>query len=291
LPIYRKMRTKKVIFENIRVKKNTSLLISHHLFPNLCESNSWHYHDEFELVYIPAGKGRLSIGSSKYNYSEGAVVILNANIPHLSFDQGFEGENYEEYVFQIKPLLLESLLQIFPELSKILLLFEASKRGIVLPLPKNDLIFKPIVKNIHLLRPEIRILKFIELLTKLSLSNYQVLDVSPIPKMQIIDAERMDLIIQVISTKYYEDISTKQMAELLHLTESSFCRFFQKHSQKPFKQYLNEYRIMKSCKLLKNTSESVENIAYQCGFNSQSFFNKTFKKELGVSPLYYRKNS
>jgi hypothetical protein len=44
------------------------------------------------------GKGLLYIGNKEYAYEDGVVILLNSNIPHKSFDLGFESEHYEEYV-------------------------------------------------------------------------------------------------------------------------------------------------------------------------------------------------
>lgn len=54
-------------------------------------------------------------------------------------------------------------------------------------------------------------------------------------------------------------------------------------------EYIINYRLVVSGKLLLTTNDSISSIAYQCGFGSTSYFIEKFKKKTGVSPLVYRK--
>jgi AraC-like DNA-binding protein len=63
---------------------------------------------------------------------------------------------------------------------------------------------------------------------------------------------------------------------------------FSKAHAKTFKEALNEYRLAHACKLLAHTNKSIEIIAYESGYGSQSFFNRMFKRFSGITPLAYR---
>jgi AraC-like DNA-binding protein len=53
--------------------------------------------------------------------------------------------------------------------------------------------------------------------------------------------------------------------------------------------HLNGIRILQACSLLENTSKSITEISYACGFHSSAYFSDIFKKALGMSPRAYRK--
>lgn len=271
----------------IDTKPNVSLMVYHHKFPDVCRHSWWHHHEELEIVYIPSGKGTLFIGNNNYKYQNGVIVLLNSNISHRSFDQGFEGLDYEEYVLQISPQQIEKMLVIFPEFKGISRLIEASKKGIVSPLNiENN--YDKIFKNLLLEAPSERLLSFLNILQILSNSDFETLEILPNFNFNKHDTERIMKVFEYISVHFKEEITTKEIANLLNFTESSFCRFFLKHTQKPFKQVLNEYRITHACKLLSNTGKTAEMIAYESGYKSQSFFNKVFKKVMGITPHAYR---
>ena len=82
---------------------------------------SWHYLPEIELVCIPQGKGRLNIASKVYEYSNGVVILMHSNIPHKSFDNDFESENYKEMVLQIAPEKMSLLNTHFPNPNQLIL--------------------------------------------------------------------------------------------------------------------------------------------------------------------------
>jgi valyl-tRNA synthetase len=83
---------------------------------------------------------------------------------------------------------------------------------------------------------------------------------------------------------------TKDVTEnLANMTEPSFCRYFKKITNKTFTQFVNEYRIIHSMKLLAEKPLSINEICYESGFNNFSYFNKTFKEYTQKSPSQYRK--
>ncbi|KAA1246406.1 AraC family transcriptional regulator [Aquimarina sp. RZ0] len=78
------------------------------------------------------------------------------------------------------------------------------------------------------------------------------------------------------------------MADLVFLTEISFCKFFKRNFNKSFTNYLNEFRIRKSCQLLRQTNKKLLDIAEECGYENMSFFHRQFKKYIKKTPSEYR---
>ena len=55
--------------------------------------------------------------------------------------------------------------------------------------------------------------------------------------------------------------------------------------------YLNYYRIERACHILTTTELPVTEVAYRCGFNDSSYFVKTFRKYMGITPRAYAHRS
>ena len=72
-------------------------------------------------------------------------------------------------------------------------------------------------------------------------------------------------------------------------SESYGHKLFKKHLGMPFRMCLRNVRLTKAEEALKNTSYTLSEIAYLCGFTSLSTFSKVFKEKYGVSPTPYRK--
>lgn len=96
-------------------------------------------------------------------------------------------------------------------------------------------------------------------------------------------------VMEYINQNYNQFITSKDVASELFMNNSYFCRLFKKNFGNCFQNYLNIYRIEKSTILLRDTNDSVSEIAENVGFNSMSYYGKLFREIYGCSPSQYRK--
>lgn len=94
--------------------------------------------------------------------------------------------------------------------------------------------------------------------------------------------------IRYLHEHFAENLSLKQLSKMCSLSPYYFTRVFTKMTGQTPHQYLIEVRINSAKFLLKNTNMSMKEIGFACGFTSESSFNATFKKKVGVSPGRYR---
>lgn len=99
---------------------------------------------------------------------------------------------------------------------------------------------------------------------------------------------KMIRVIDFLQQNYKEDTDIDSLAELCHLSKSQFHRTFKKLFRMPPLQFVLKLRIQSSIKLLKNTDLHISEIAYQCGFNDQNYFARSFSKACGMSPTKFR---
>ena len=83
-------------------------------------------------------------------------------------------------------------------------------------------------------------------------------------------------------------IALEEMADLVHMTVPSFCRYFKKVTNKTFVQFVNEYRLVHASNLLSENKLSITEICFESGFNNFSHFNRLFKEFTGKSASKYR---
>ena len=89
--------------------------------------------------------------------------------------------------------------------------------------------------------------------------------------------------------KYYmHDIHLSQIADMCHINEKYLGRLFKEQIGASFRQYLVEIRTLKAADLLTQTSKSVTDISFMCGFNEITYFNHIFKQRYGLSPSDFR---
>ncbi|WP_078549723.1 helix-turn-helix transcriptional regulator [Litchfieldia alkalitelluris] len=92
--------------------------------------------------------------------------------------------------------------------------------------------------------------------------------------------------------KHYSDVCTlKAVAKHLQYDYAYLSKLFVQMTNMTFTEYLTQYRISQACYQLKNSQQSISEIAMNCGFNNLRSFNRNFKKFTGHSPTMYRKLS
>jgi AraC-like DNA-binding protein len=99
---------------------------------------------------------------------------------------------------------------------------------------------------------------------------------------------QMDKALEYIHNNYSYEIAVTDIANYLCIDRSYLYKIFMKHINVSPQQYLINYRLSISQKLLKDTSLSITEIAYSCGFKDASSFDKHFKKYSGITPNQYR---
>lgn len=103
------------------------------------------------------------------------------------------------------------------------------------------------------------------------------------------DSSRIDQVVKYVFDHFTEEISLDTVSQMIGMNKQAFCRYFKKLTQKTFTEFVNEIRIGNACKLLHEKELTVGQLAYNCGFNSISNFNKFFKLHKGVTPKAYQK--
>lgn len=94
--------------------------------------------------------------------------------------------------------------------------------------------------------------------------------------------------VDYITQHYKEDISLKQLADIVALSPSRFYAVFKKETGLTAIEYKNLICLRNAQKLLVATELTVEEISERLGFNSSTYFRRIFKRFTGKSPTEYR---
>ena len=116
-----------------------------------------------------------------------------------------------------------------------------------------------------------------------------ILDMSP-EKYQTQSCNQLiENIKQYIQNNIEYNITLALVAQLFHYNEKYLGRLFHEYEGMSFHQYINHKRLSYAKELLKTTQNDILNIALQVGFQNVTYFNRVFKKIMGVPPVTYRK--
>ncbi len=275
----------KTELEEIIAPSNSSLRLM--VNPNLSDFFFWHFHPEFELVFIEGADGTRHVGEHISRFKGSDLVFIGSDIPHLNFDYGIK-DSYEKIVVHIKPDFLKGAMLSTPELIGIHQLFEKSQHGIAFGTETKGKVGNRL-KNLPALDTFDRFLELLSILDVLASSpEYELLHDRPVYNLHNQKEQgRIREIYEYLDLHYQEKISINQMARLSNLSNEAFCRYFKRITKLTFTEFVNHYRIDKAKKLLR-LDNNITETCFQCGFESISYFNKVFKKVTGENPLAFK---
>ena len=254
----------------------------------------FHFHPEFELVYIVESFGKRIIGDNIETFSDGDMVFIGSDLPHVWL-------NDEIYYKKMPHLKARALVLYFnknifsplfyemKEAARINEFFQNAARGISIN-GKTKEILAGKLKGLLLKTGFEKIVGFFEIMHILSESK----DVQFITteaynhNLYPSETDRLSDVYKFVHQNFKDNVSLTDIANISNLTPQSFCRFFKKRTGKNFVEYLNEVRIAAACKYLLESDWSISEIAYNCGYKTVSNFNKLFKNITGNSPKIYR---
>jgi AraC-like DNA-binding protein len=256
--------------------------------PKLNDFFLWHFHPEYELVFIEASEGKRHVGEHVEKFYGSDLVFIGSYIPHLNFDYGIKTE-YLKTVLHIQPQFLKNELLNTPELEAIATLFEKSKYGISFGESVKNQIGEKFKKTTEFTYFE-QFISMLEIFKILGETNDYKLLHTEIPKNQYNkkEEERLRKINQFIEINYTRKIDLTEIAQVSNLSTAAFCRYFKKMTKLSFTEFLNNYRINQA-KLMLMNHKNVSETCFDSGFDSLSYFNRTFKKVTGENPSTFRK--
>ena len=275
----------KVEYEKISPDTGSSFRLIHWKSEN--DRFFWHYHPEYEIVFVRKGSGKLHIGEHLKNYEEGELVFIGPDLPHTGFGYGVIGE-HEEIVVQLrKDFLGEDFMQ-KPELQHIRELFERAKQGLSFQGKTRKIVANKLQKMLTLSHFE----RLVELLnifhTLATTTDFSVLNtIEKRFDFSHKDEDRINKVYEYVEQNYQQNADIQAVADLTNLTIPSFCRYFKKITHITYTDFVNEYRINQACRLLFE-NKPIADICFEVGFNNISHFNKTFKQLKSVSPREYK---
>lgn len=280
----------KAALERIEPGFGSSFLIrkfEHGLISNV---PMWHFHPEYEIVYISGGKGKRHIANHISYYEDGDLIFLGPNLPHLGFTEELP-EKHVEIVVQMKEEFLGSDFLRIPEMFAVKQVFERAKLGLSYSGKIKQEVGRRLVAMADLPAFD-RLINLIQVLNLLAESEeYTMLNADSFPvEVNAQDHDRMQKIYAYVQFNFQGEIHLGEVAKLINMTVPAFCRYFKKLTQKTFIQFTNEYRVAHACRLLAEDHLSIANVSYESGFNNLSHFNKQFRAVTEVSPRDYRKN-
>jgi len=251
-----------------------------------------HYHEELELNLIINAKGaRRIVGDHIDTIDDLELVLVGPNLYHAWFTHQCLSEEIKEVTIQWHKDLFEDKLLRRNQLSFIRNMLERSQKGILFSRDTTTAL-APRILSLNQKHGFDSVLELMSILHDLSISrNMRTLsDASFTNEHFTYNSRRIEKAFEYMNNNYDKPISLGEVAKVVNMTEVSFSRFIKKRTGNTFIDSLNEIRLGHASRMLIDTTHSIAEISYNCGFNNISNFNRIFKKKKTCTPKEFREN-
>ena len=253
-----------------------------------------HNHEVFELNFVEHAPGvRRIVGDSNEVIGEyDLVLITSPDLEHVWEQNTCTSEDIREVTVQFDFGMGEdSLFGRNPFISVRKMMNEARK-GLCFPLSAIMKVYKEIDTLSTVGDGFYAVVQFMTILYELSkCEGARALASSSFVKIAVEDDSRRILKVKnFINENFMDEIRLAQLSEIAGMSPSAFSRFFKLHTGRNLSEYIIDIRLGYAARKLVDTSRSISEISFECGFNNLSNFNRIFKKKKGCSPSEFRDN-
>lgn len=251
-----------------------------------------HYHEELELNFVHNAKGaRRVVGDHIGEIDDIELVLVGSNLPHVWQTHKTKSKKITEVTIQFHKDLFDEKFLRRNQLSFIRTMLERSAKGILF----SKTTAQQLMPRLLLLGQKQgfdSVLELISILHDLSVSrNMHTLSDSTFSNAELsYNSRRIDTALEYMNQNFHRNITLSEVSKLVNMTDVSFSRFFKSKTGINFIDSLLELRLGQASRLLIDTTDSISEVAYDCGFNNISNFNRLFKKKKGCTPKEFRES-
>ena len=253
-----------------------------------------HNHEVFELNFVEHAPGvRRIVGDSNEVIGEyDLVIITGSELEHVWEQNTCVSEDIHEITVHFYlDLGEEGFLSRHPFTTLRKMLLEARK-GLAFSIEDIMRVY-PLLNSLSQVKEGFyAVTQFLTILHELSKSHdMHTLATSSYAKVEVAsDSRRVLKVKNYIAKNYMDEIRLSTLSDIAGMSPSAFSRFFKLHTGRNLSEYIIEMRLGYASRMLVDTTKSISEICYDCGFNNLSNFNRIFKKRKGCAPSGFREN-
>lgn len=280
-------------FETITSDDESSFKCMHFGCKSFADNHTWHYHPEFELTWIFKSSGTRFIGDSVKPYSAGDLVLVGPNLPHCWHNDVIDGDSSQDpelIVVQFSPDQFGNGILALPETARVRAMLRRAMSGLHMgeATVRN---VGPMLEALVEARGMQRLILLLQVMDVMSRADdaktlasvdYQINN-----DVNETNRRRIELLHKYIRDNLDREISQAEVAKMVRMTAPAFSRFFRQATGQTFVSFVNLVRINEACRLLQGGGTTITQVAYACGYNNISNFNRQFMQAKGMNPTEF----
>ncbi|MDE5983439.1 MAG: AraC family transcriptional regulator [Duncaniella sp.] len=250
-----------------------------------------HRHEEYELNFVAnCNSARRIVGDSVEILSDYDLVLVGNGIEHGWEQHECKNDKIREITIQFSRNLFGEVFLAKTQLASIRKMLDQSANGIAFSLPSIMRVYSRLDRLTATESGFYRVIELMSILYELADERYyRTLSSTSFSSIKPTgDSRRVQKVQEYIEHHYKEAIRLSDLAEIARMTPTAFSRFFKLRTGRSISDYLIDIRLGHATRALVDSTTSIAEICYECGFNNISNFNRIFKKKKGSSPKVFR---
>lgn len=253
-----------------------------------------HNHEVYELNFVEHASGvRRIVGDSNEVIGEfDLVLITSPDLEHVWEQNTCVSPDIREITIQFDLDLSDSGMFGRNPFNSMKQMMVEARKGLCFPLHAIMKVYNQLTTLSSIKDSFYAFVQFLTILYELSkCDGARTLATSSYAKVETeSDSRRVQKVKNYIINNYRDEIRLGMLADLVGMSPSAFSRFFKLRTGRNLSDYIIDLRLGYACRKLVDSTDSISEISYACGFNNMSNFNRIFKKKKGCSPSEFRDN-
>ena len=252
-----------------------------------------HCHEIMELNFVENGAGaRRVVGDSSEVIGDyDLTLITSSDLEHVWEQHECKSDDIHEVTIQFyihfedehTPFHTNPYKSIYEMMVR-------AKRGLAFPMPAIMAVYHRLVKLSSIDDKFLMAQELFFILYELSkFDDAHELSSSTFAKVEVnSDSRRVQKVKNYINDHINDELRLEQLAKLVCMTPTAFSRYFKLRTGKNLSEYIVDIRLGQAARRLVDTTDSISEICWACGFNTLSNFNRLFRKRKGCTPTEFR---
>lgn len=237
------------------------------------------------LLNVRSGMGMCRCQGRFLCLDEGELLLLPPGAD-LAFDSAALGDEYNASLdvsaLAFDESWLNGLLHLFPKCSSVVLALKG-RRSPSRILGTKWLKICGLTDRLSTTQPQQEAMVILEILDLLAESS-EIQTISDTTSVTEDVSEKKEKIDRFISCNLLGRFSLDEISAYVGMNRTYFCLFFKKHYGISLTDHVNRKRVDMACAMLKQGNMPIAEIAKASGFPTVTYFNRVFKKIMGISP-------
>ena len=250
-----------------------------------------HNHDVFELNFVENAAGvRRIVGDNSEIISDlDLVLITSPNLEHVWEQYHCQSKDIHEITVQFKFDLDNGFLKKNP-LMPLRQMLKRAQKGLAFHWHAIAQVYSRLIHLSSISDRFEAVIQFMSILNTLAQSEEaHTLASTSHAHVELDDESRRIIKVKgYIAEHYMDELRLADIAAMVNMSQSAFSRFFKLHTGRTLSEYIIDVRMSNAIRMLVNTTETISNICYDCGYNNLSNFNRHFLHKNDCTPKEYR---